>query len=187
MKKIYKFFIFIFILLLFFEGVKFIYFSIAYIGELIIPVLYMNTVFNVYMNFKDSVDYLFIYCTPVFALCLGLFTGIVYIILKDKLDFNTFRIAKIQSSKYIKFLVYWIFSISILRVINYGLITIYQMNRDYLFMFQILEQGINSFYTFVIQGYLLFVTTYLLIVYSTYLLYIMTTTLIRQTKRERFN
>ena len=184
MKQIYKTFIFIFILLLFFEGIKFMYFSSSYISELVSPRFYMNSAINVYMNFKTSIDSVLRYGMSIFALCLGAFTGIVYIILKDRLDPNTFRIAKIQSSKYIRFLIYWIFTISALQAMNYILINVYQMNKDYLFMFQIYEQGINCFYTLGVQGNMLFVTTYLLIIYSTYLLYITISTLIKQHKRE---
>ena len=98
------------------------------------------------------------------------------------------RLAKIQGSKYIKFLIQWILSISLLQVLNYGIINIYQMKIDYLFMLQIFEQGINSFYMLLVQGFVLFMTAYLLIVYSTYLLYIMISTLIKQSKtQERLN
>ena len=188
MKQTYKIFIFLFILLLSFEGLKFVYFSIAYISELIIPQFYMNVALNSYMNFKTSIDSIFRYSIPVFALCLGGFTGIVYIILKDKLDLNTFKISKIQGSKYIKFSIQWILIISILQVINYGVINLYQMRMDYLFKLQIFKQGINSFYILGVQGFMLFITTYLLIVYSTYLLYIMISTLIKQSKtQERLN
>ena len=71
MKKIYKIFIFLFILLLCFEGLKFIYFFIAFISELVTPQFYMNIAINVYMDFKSSVDFLLKYSIPVFALCLG--------------------------------------------------------------------------------------------------------------------
>ena len=182
MKKTYKIFIFIFILLLCFEGLKLSYFSIAYISEIVKPQFYTNVAINSYMNFKSSIDTVLRYGIPIFALCLGGFTGIIYIILKDELDFSILRLAKIQSSKYIKFSIQWIFSISILQAINYGLINIYQMKVDYLFMLQIFQQGINSFYILVVQGFMLFITTYLLIVYSTYLLYIMIATLIKQGK-----
>lgn len=188
MKQIYKSFIFIFILLLFFEGLKFIYFTTAYISELVTPQFYMNTAIDVYMNFKTSIDSVLRQGIPFFALCLGIFTGIVYIIVKDDLNLNVFRLAKIRGSKYIRFLIYWIFSISILQAINYGLINVYQMNRDYLFMLQISEQGINSFHILTISGIILFMTTYLLIVYSAYMLYIIIVIFINQSKiKERIN
>ena len=186
MKKIYKIFVFIFILLLFFEGLKFIFFFSAYISELVIPRFYMNTAINSYMNFKSSIDSILRHGIPMFALYLGFFTGIIYIVVKDDLDFNTLRIAKMRGSKYIKFLIYWILSISILQAINYKVINIYQMNMDDLFMFQVYEQGINSFYMFVVQGFMFFMTTYLLIVYSTYLLYITVSILIKQYKGESY-
>ena len=188
MKKIYKFFIFIFILLLCFEGSKLIFFFSAYISELVSPRFYMNEAINTYMNFKSSVDSIFRYGIPMFAVYLGFFTGIIYIILKDKLNVNSFEIAKIQSSKYIKFSIQWILSISILQVVNYGVINTYQMRMDYLFMLQIYEQGINSFHALTIPTLMLFITTYLLIVYSTYLFYITISTLIKQSKtQERLN
>ena len=188
MKKIYKIFIFIFILLLFFEGLKLIYFSFACISELVTPQFYTNVAIEMYMNFKTSIDSVLRYGIPVFALCLGVFTGLVYTILKDNLDINIFRISKMRGSKYIKFLLQWILSISILQVVNYGVINIYQIKTDYLFMLQIFEQGISSFCILVFQGLMLFMTTYLLIVYSTYLLYIMISVLIRQNQiKERLN
>ena len=186
MKKIYKVFIFIFILLLFFEGLKFIFILSAYVSELVMPQFYTNKSINSYMNFKSSVDSVLKHGIPMFALYLGFFTGIIYIVVKDDLDLNTFKIAKMQSSKYIRFLIHWILGISILQAINYMIINRYQMNMDYLFMLQISEQGINSFYTLVVQGFIFFMTTYLLIVYSTYLLYITTFTLIKQYKRESY-
>ena len=186
MKQIYKIFIFIFIILLFFEGLKFVVFFSTYISELVMPQFYTNVVINSYMNFESSVDSILRYGIPMFALYLGFFTGIIHIVAKDDLDFNTFKIAKMRGSKYIKFLIYWILSISILQAANYGLINTYQMSMDYLFMLQISEYGINSFHIFGVQGFVLFMTTYLLIVYSTYLLYIIISILIKQYKRESY-
>ena len=187
MKKIYKFFLFFIVLLFIYEGFKFVYFSIAYISEIITKNFYMYTVINTYMSFKARVEYIFTYILPIFALFSGIFTGIIYTTWKSKIPsdiLNYMYFIRIQSSKYIKLLVKWILIICFLQSINYIIINAYQINIDYLFMLQISQQGLIYFYTLGIQMFILSMTTYLLIIYSTYILFIMIHVFIKQKKIE---
>lgn len=187
MKKIYRFFLFLIILLLIYEGFKFIYFSIAYISETVTKKFYKYTLINTYMSFKARIEHIFTYTIPIFSLCSGIFTGIIYTTWKSKISDGTLDymyFIKIQSSKYIKLLIKWILIICFLQSINYMIINAYQINIDYLFMLQIYQQGLIYFYIIGIQIFMLSMTTYLLIIYSTYILFIMIHVIIKQKKIE---